>query len=87
MKETGPANLHKGEIVLNRKESDAFRAGVDAGGGSGSQPASNNVNMSFSITAMDSEDMERVVRKKIIPMIQSNIKDFGRGRTMIKEAR
>ena len=87
VKETGPAMLHSGEIVLNRKESDAFRAGVDAGGGGVSQPPSNNVNMSFSITAMDSEDVERVVRKKIIPMIQSNIRDFGRGRTMVKEAR
>lgn len=77
---TGPAILHQGEIVLNKKESDAYREGARSGGGSSS------INLSFNITSMDSTDMERVVRKKIIPMIRSNIRDFGKGRTMIREA-
>ena len=85
VKEDGPAMLHAGEIVLNRKQSDSLRENGSVGGGV--QPASTNVNLSFTIQSFDSEDMERVVRKKIIPMIQSNIKDFGRGRTMVKEAR
>jgi len=74
--------LHKGEIVLNKKESDAYRAGAEGGG----QAISNNYNMSFNISSMDSEDMERVVRKKIIPIIRDNIRDFGKGRTMVREA-
>lgn len=80
--QTGPAVLHKGEIVLNRRESDAYREGVKSGGG----VTSPNVNLSFNISSMDSEDMERVVRKKVIPLIRDNIRDFGKGRTMIKEA-
>ena len=83
VKQTGPAVLHKGEIVLNKKESDAYRAGAMDNGG---QTTSNNYNMSFTISSMDSEDMERVVRKKIIPLIRSNIKDNGKAKTMIREA-
>ena len=83
VKQTGPAVLHKGEIVLNKKESDAYRAGAMNDGG---QTTSNNYNMSFNISSMDSEDMERVVRKKIIPLIRDNIRDNGKGRTMIREA-
>jgi len=81
VKDTGPAILHKGEIVLNKKESDAYRAGI------GSNTAgSNTFNLSFNISSMDSEDMERVVRKKVIPLIRDNIKNFGKGRTMVREA-
>ena len=82
VKEDGPAMLHAGEIVLNRKQSDSLRENGSVGG---VQPASNNVNLSFTIQSFDSEDMERVVRKKILPLIRNNIRDFGVGRTMIKE--
>lgn len=82
VRQTGPAVLHKGEIVLNKKESDAYRAGATEGG----QPASNNINLSFTIHSMDSEDMDRVIRKKVIPLIRSNIRDNGRAKTMIREA-
>lgn len=82
VKQNGPAMLHKGEIVLNKKESDAYRAGATEGG----QPVSNTVNMSFNIQAMDGTDIERIVRKKIIPIIRDNIRDNGRAKTMIREA-
>ncbi len=81
---TGPAFLHEGEIVLNRKESDIFRAisGSKNEGASGDT----NVNFHISIQSLDHEDMERIVRKKVIPQIRANIRDFGLGRTMVKEA-
>lgn len=82
VRQTGPAVLHKGEIVLNKKESDAYRAGATEGG----QPASNTVNMSFNIQAMDGADLEHIVRKKIIPIIRDNIRDHGRAKTMVREA-
>src|SRR3972149_3383082 len=71
VRNNGPAMLHKGEIVLNKKESDAYRAGAEGGG----QAISNNYNMSFNISSMDSEDMERVVRTKLIPIIRDNIRE------------
>jgi len=83
VRNNGPAMLHKGEIVLNKKESDAYRAGANDGGG---QVASNVTNVSFSISAMDGDSVERIVRKKILPLIRSNIRDNGIGRTMIREA-
>lgn len=83
VKQTGPAVLHKGEIVLNKKESDAYRAGAMEGG---QAIQKNEVNLSFTIQSMDSEDMERVVRKKIIPIIRDNIRDNGRAKTMVREA-
>lgn len=83
VKQTGPAILHSGEIVLNRKQSDAYREDMKNGG---SAPISNNYNLSFNISSLDSEDMERVVRKKILPLIRENIKDRGIGKTMIREA-
>ncbi len=82
VKETGPAMLHKGEIVLNKKESDAYRQGANAG-----STSSNNVNMSFHINALDGESVEKIVRKQVIPLLRDNIRDFGKARTMIKEAR
>ena len=83
VRETGPALLHQGEIVLNKKESDAYRRGASEGGGGGSS----NVSLSFNISSMDSSDMERVVRSKIIPLIRDNIRNNGQGKTMIREAR
>mgnify|MGYP001569751892 CR=1 FL=1 len=83
VKETGPAVLHKGEIVLNKRESDAYRAGSMEGGGG----SANSVNMSFNISALDGGDVERVVRKTILPLIRENIRDNGIGRTMLREAR
>lgn len=83
VRETGPANLHKGEIVLNRKESNAYRQGITEGGGG----AANNMNFSFNISALDGGDVERVVRKTILPLIRENIRDNGIGKTMIREAR
>ncbi len=85
VRQTGPANLHSGEIVLNRKESDAYRQGVAEGGkGSGS---GNNMNFNFHINAIDGESVEKIVRKRILPIIRDNIRDNGVGRTMIREAR
>lgn len=82
IKQTGPALLHKGEIVLNKKESDAYRAGA-AGNG---QATSNTVNLSFNIQALDGADIEKIVRKKVIPLIRDNIRDNGISRTMVREA-
>ena len=82
VRNNGPAMLHKGEIVLNKKESDAYRAGAEGGG----QAASNVTNVSFSISAMDGDSVERIVRKKIIPLLQNNIRDKGRMRTAVREA-
>lgn len=84
VRENGPAMLHKGEIVLNKKESDAYRQGVSSGGGSAS---SNNITMSFHINAMDGASVEKVVRKQIIPMLRDNVRDFGKMRTLIGEAK
>lgn len=78
---TGPAVLHKGEIVLNKRESDAYREGARSGGAGGS----NQVNLSFNISSMDSEDMERVVRKKVIPLLRSNLRDNGLMKNIIRE--
>src|SRR3972149_1822123 len=82
VRNNGPAMLHKGEIVLNKKESDAYRAGANDGG----QVASNVTNVSFSISAMDGDSVERIVRKKIIPLLRDNIRDNGRMRTAVREA-
>jgi len=83
VRNNGPAMLHKGEIVLNKKESDAYRAGANDGRG---QVASNVTNVSFSISAMDGDSVERIVRKKIIPLLRDNIRDNGRMRTAVREA-
>ena len=83
VKQTGPTVLHKGEIVLNKKESDAYRAGAMDNGG---QTVSNNFNMSFNISAMDGESVESIVRKKVIPLLRDNIRDFGKMRTAVREA-
>jgi len=82
VRNNGPAMLHKGEIVLNKKESDAYRAGAEGGG----QATSNVTNVSFSISAMDGDSVERIVRKKIIPLLRDNIRDNGRMRTAVREA-
>ncbi len=79
---TGPAIVHKGEIIMNKKESDMFRTMMQGNNGA----SASNINLNFTISAMDSDSLEHIVRKKVIPLIRDNIKDFGKGRTMIKEA-
>ena len=83
VKETGPAILHSGEIVLNKKESDIFRS-MQAG--EVAKPSETNVNLSFNISAMDGESVESIVRKKVIPLLRDNIRDFGKMRTAVREA-
>ena len=78
VRDTGPALLHKGEIVLNKKESDVFRDMANGGG------QTSNVNLSFNISAMDGEDVERIVKKKIIPLLREDVRNFGKMRTTIK---
>ncbi len=78
VRDTGPALLHKGEIVLNKKESDVFRDMAHSGG------QTSNVNLSFNISAMDGEDVERIVKKKIIPLLREDVRNFGKMRTTIK---
>lgn len=77
---TGPAIVHKGEIIMTKKESDIFRNMMQNGGSSES-----SVNLNFNISAMDGDSVESVVRKKIIPMLRNNARDFGKMRTIIKE--
>ncbi len=77
---TGPAIVHKGEIIMTKKESDIFRNMMQNG-----STAESNVNLNFNISAMDGDSVESVVRKKIIPMLRGNARDFGKMRTIIKE--
>lgn len=85
IEETGPIIAHKGEIILNKRQSDAIRRGENVEIG-GKTRTTQTVNMSFNISALDSSNFEDVVQNKIIPLIRENIRDHGKMYNALSEA-
>ena len=90
IKEDGVAMVHKGEVILNKQESDAYRSGYNRNNNSNTNSSRtpqtvNRVDFTFNIKAFDGDDVERTVSKKILPMLKDNIRDFGELREAIEE--